>query len=189
MWNSSYRTPTECWMLENLRLPQRKKKIPTCLDRAEEKRKKQRQKNRDGTCTSGRELWRRKFPHTKKPLHWWGWGGEGGKLQSHRGEHSNRGAEGKVERFLHRGLVLTITHQPEMLSATDTPVAACTACHCQGPVIQGQLPRENTQWASGCCNVMSDSAAPGMPCIPIMTTVPFPIPRLSEQGSPNQLLF
>ena len=39
----------------------------------------------------------------------------GGKLQSHRGEHSNRGAEGKVERFPHRGSVLTSTHQPERL--------------------------------------------------------------------------
>ena len=58
-----------------------------------------------------------KFPHTRKPLHWrrqgvaWGWG----ELQSHRGECSNRGAEGKVGRFLHRGSVLTSTHQPEML--------------------------------------------------------------------------
>ena len=38
-----------------------------------------------------------------------------GELLSHRGEHSNRGAEGKAERFLHRGLVLTSTHQPERL--------------------------------------------------------------------------
>ena len=39
----------------------------------------------------------------------------GGKLQSHRGEHSNRSAEGKVERFPHRGSVPTSTHQPERL--------------------------------------------------------------------------
>ena len=32
------------------------KKIPMYLGRAKEKRKKQRQKNRDWTCTSGREL-------------------------------------------------------------------------------------------------------------------------------------
>ena len=37
----------------------------------------------------------------------------GGKLWNHGGERSNRGAEGKVERFLHRGLVPTSTHQPE----------------------------------------------------------------------------
>ena len=41
--------------------------------------------------------------------------GWGGKLQSHRGEHSNRGAEGKAERFPHRGSVPTSTHQPERL--------------------------------------------------------------------------
>ena len=34
-----------------------------------------------------------------------------GKLQSHGGEHSNRGAEGKMERFPHRGSVPTNTHQ------------------------------------------------------------------------------
>ena len=52
------------------------------------------------------------FPHTRKPPHWWLWGG---KLQSHRGESSNRDAEGKVERFPHRESVLTSTHQPETL--------------------------------------------------------------------------
>ena len=39
---------------------------------------------------------------------------ERGKLRSHGGERSNRGAEGKVERFLHRGSVPTSTYQPEM---------------------------------------------------------------------------
>ena len=39
----------------------------------------------------------------------------GGKLQSHRREHSNRGTEGKAERFPHRVLVPTSTHQPERL--------------------------------------------------------------------------
>ena len=38
-----------------------------------------------------------------------------GKLRSHGGERSSRGAEGKAERFLHRGSVLTSTHQPERL--------------------------------------------------------------------------
>ena len=42
-------------------------------------------------------------------------GGRGGKLQSHRGERSHRGAEGKAERFPHRGSVLTGTHQPQRL--------------------------------------------------------------------------
>ena len=60
------------------------------------------------------------FPHTRKPLHWQRWGVGGGKLQSHRGELSNRGAEGKAERFQHRGSVLTSTHQPERLVCSPT---------------------------------------------------------------------
>ena len=47
-----------------------------------------------------------------------GW--DGGKLQSHGGESSNRVAEGKAERFLHRGSVPTITHQPERLVCSPT---------------------------------------------------------------------
>ena len=43
-----------------------------------------------------------KFPHTREPLHWQGRGCLGEKLQSHKGECSNRGAKGKVERFLHK---------------------------------------------------------------------------------------
>ena len=54
MRNSSYRTPTEPWQ-KNLDF-QKGKKLPTYLGRAKEKRKKQRQKYRDGTCTSEREL-------------------------------------------------------------------------------------------------------------------------------------
>ena len=62
MWNNSYRTPTECWQ-KTSDFP-KGKKLPTYLVRAKEKRKtrdkrkkkNQRQKNRDGTCTSGREL-------------------------------------------------------------------------------------------------------------------------------------
>ena len=46
--------------------------------------------------------------------------GGGGRLRSHGGEHSNRGAESKVERFPHRGLVLTSTHQPERLVCSPT---------------------------------------------------------------------
>ena len=65
-----------------------------------------------------------KFPHTRKPLHWWrqGWGVGGEKLQSHRGEHSNRSAEGKAQRFPHRGSVLTSTHQPERLVCSPARV-------------------------------------------------------------------
>ena len=42
-------------------------------------------------------------------------GGRGGKLRSHGGEHSHRGAEGKAKRFPHRGSVPSSTHQPERL--------------------------------------------------------------------------
>ena len=57
-----------------------------------------------------------KFPHTRKPFHWWRrGGGGGGKLWRHGGERSHRGAEGKAERFPHRGSVPTSTHQPERL--------------------------------------------------------------------------
>ena len=42
-------------------------------------------------------------------------GGGGGKLRSHGGERSNRGVEGRAERFLHRGSVPTSTHQPKRL--------------------------------------------------------------------------
>ena len=56
-----------------------------------------------------------KFPHTRKPLHWRIHGEVWGKHQSHGGEHSNTSAEGKAERFLHRGLAPTSTDQTERL--------------------------------------------------------------------------
>ena len=68
------------------------------------------------TCISGRELWRRKSFHTLgSPFTDGHRGWAGGKLWSHGGERSSRGAEGKVERFPHRGLALTSTYQPERL--------------------------------------------------------------------------
>ena len=51
---NSYRTPTEHWQ-KTSDLP-KGKKLPTYLGRAKEKKKKQRQKNRYGTFTTGREL-------------------------------------------------------------------------------------------------------------------------------------
>ena len=112
MWNNSYRTPTERWQKTSDR--PKGKKLSTYLGRA--KKKKQRQKNRDGTCTSGRELWRRKGFHTLgSPFAGGDCEWRRGELRSHGGEHSNRGAVGKAERFLHRGLVPTSTHQPERL--------------------------------------------------------------------------
>ena len=49
-------------------------------------------------------------------------GGGGGKLWSHGGESSNRGAEDKAERFPHRGSVPTSTHQPERLECSPAGV-------------------------------------------------------------------
>ena len=54
-----------------------------------------------------------RFPHTRKPLHWWRLrGAEGGSFGAME-ESSHRGAEGKAERFPHRGSVPSSTHQPE----------------------------------------------------------------------------
>ena len=39
----------------------------------------------------------------------------GGKLRSHGGERSHRGAEGKAERFPHGGSAPSSTHQPKRL--------------------------------------------------------------------------
>ena len=62
-----------------------------------------------------------RFPHIRKALHGWRlWVAEGGKLWSHGGERSNRGVEGKAERFPHRGSVPTSTHQPERLACSPT---------------------------------------------------------------------
>ena len=49
-----------------------------------------------------------------------GW--QGGKHRSHGGECSNKGVEGKAERFPHRGPVPTSTHQPERLVCSPTGV-------------------------------------------------------------------
>ena len=74
MWNNSYRTPTERWQ-KTSDFP-KGKKLPRYRGRVKENRKKQTQKNRDRTCTSGRELWRRKSFHTLG--RWEMGGGQGG---------------------------------------------------------------------------------------------------------------
>ena len=56
-----------------------------------------------------------RFPHTSKHFHWQRLRVAEGKLRSHGGECSHRGAEGKAERFPHGGSVPTSTHQPERL--------------------------------------------------------------------------
>ena len=54
-------------------------------------------------------------PFTGGAMGWWGV-----KLRSHGGECSSRAAEGKAERFPHRGSVMTSTHQPERLVCSPT---------------------------------------------------------------------
>ena len=80
-----------------------------------------------------------RFPHTRKPLRRRRlqvaglWGGSRGELRGHRGEHSNRGAKGKVERFPHRGSLPTSTHQPKRLedraNQHSTAREACLLTH------------------------------------------------------------
>ena len=60
------------------------------------------------------------------------------------------------------------------LSTPPLP-GACAARHCQGPVIQGQLPRENALRASGYCNVTPASATAGSPRL--LHTAPSPQPE------------
>ena len=68
---------------------------------------------------------------------------EGGELWNHRQEHSNRGAERKAERFPHRGLVLTSTHQPETLVGSPTRVGGGWELRL-GLGLQRSDPRERT---------------------------------------------
>ena len=62
------------------------------------------------------------------------------------------------------------------LSTPPLP-GACAAHHCQGPLIQGQISRENTRRASGCCNIMPASATAGSPHI-LYTS--FPTARVNQ---------
>ena len=56
-----------------------------------------------------------RFPHTRSPFAGRDCGWRRGKLRSRGGERSHRGAEGKAERFPHRGSAPSSTHQPERL--------------------------------------------------------------------------
>ena len=88
-----------------------------------------------------------KFLHTRKPLHWWRWGVVGGKLWSHGGERSNRGAEDKAGRFPHRGSVPTSTHQPERLVCSPAGAGGGWELRLR---LQRSDPRERT--GVGCVN-------------------------------------
>ena len=88
-----------------------------------------------------------RFPLTRKALHWRRRGVVGGELQSHGGERSNRGAEGKAQRFLHRGLVPTSAHQPERLVCSPARVGGGWELRLR---LQRSDPRERT--GVGCVN-------------------------------------
>ena len=88
-----------------------------------------------------------KFPHTRSPFPGRDGGWAGRKLRSLRGERSNRGAEDKAERFPHRGLVPTSTHQPENLLCSPTGAGRGWELRLQ---LQRSDPRERT--GVGCGN-------------------------------------
>ena len=70
-----------------------------------------------GSCEGGKVSTHWEAPSQAETV-----GGGGGKLRSHGGERSHRGAEGKAERFLHRGSAPTNTHQPERLVCSPAGV-------------------------------------------------------------------
>ena len=84
------KTPTE-HLLDSSWRPQASQMArtsPKYLSRAKKKGKTE-TKNRDGTCTSGRELWSRKSFHTLgSPFPGGGGGWRWGKLQNHGGQNS-----------------------------------------------------------------------------------------------------
>ena len=87
MWNNSYRTPTERWQ-KTSDFPKEKRKI-------RDKRIGKGPTPLGGSCEGGKAFIHQEAPSLAETM-------VGGKLWSHGGEHSNRGAEGKVERFPHR---------------------------------------------------------------------------------------
>ena len=64
-------------------------------------------------------------------------------LRSHGGERSHRGAEGKAERFPHRGAVPTSTHQPERLVCSPTGAGGGWELRLG---LRRSDPRERTGW-------------------------------------------
>ena len=147
-------TPTE-HLLNAGRRPQTSQKARNSPRNWVGQKKKQTQKNRDGTCTAGRELWRRKGFHTLgSPFTGGDRGWQGGSFGVTE-ESAATGAEGKAERFPHRGSVLTSNHQPERLVCS--PAGA-------GGVWEMRLglrrsdPRERTE--VGCEHSLKGASAP-----------------------------
>ena len=110
MWNNSYRTPTERWQ-KTSDFP-KGKKLPKYLGRAKEKRK-----NRDKRIGTGPAPLGGSCEGGKVSTHWQRWGVGGGELRSQGGERSNRGAEGKAERFPTEDRCQPVPTSPRGLSA------------------------------------------------------------------------
>ena len=115
-------TPTEYQLNTGRRTQtsQKARNSPMYLGRVKEKRK-----NRDKRIGTGPAPWRGsceggKVSTHRKSLHLQRQGWAGGMFWSHGGERSNRAAEGKAERFPHRGSVPSSTHQPERLLCSPT---------------------------------------------------------------------
>ena len=147
MWNNSYRTPTECWQ-KTSDFP-KGKKIPTYLSRAKEKRKNRDKRIGMGPAPLGGSWEGGKVSSHQETRQRLGW--RRGKLQSHGGECSNKGAEGKAERFLHRGSVMTSTHQPERLVCSPSRAGGCWELRLG---LQGSDPKERT--GVGCVNTQPE---------------------------------
>ena len=99
MWNNSYRTPTERWQ-KTSGFP-KGKKIPTYLGRAKEKRKNRDKRIGTGPTRIEGAVKEEKFPHTRKPLHWWRWGvGRGGIFRATK-ESTAKGAQRAKQRDSH----------------------------------------------------------------------------------------
>ena len=145
MWNNSYRTPTELWQ-KTSDFP-KGKKLPTYLGRAKEKRKNRDKRIGMGPAPLGGSCERGSFHTLGSPFTGGDGGWAGGKVRSHRRERSNRGAEGKAERFPHRGSVLTSTHQPERLVGSPARVGRGWELRLG---LQRSDPRERT--GVGCVN-------------------------------------
>ena len=61
---------------------------------------------------------------------------------------------------------------------------ACAAHHCQGPMIQGQLPQENTWHASGWCNIMLASCHCRLAPHPYTSLPPAWVSQTPEAAAP-----
>ena len=117
-------------------------------------------------------------------------------VREERGAPPKRAPETGVSRGYQRGPQRRAWDAKAAAATTKKPVCehrslstpplpgAYAAHHCQGPGIQGQLPRENARCASGWCNVTPASAATGSPRI---RTPPSPRPewaRAPEAAAP-----